>query len=223
MTRCYGATSFPKGIRSMTSQFRRLAPAAAIAAVLAIAGCATSNAGIDVKRFHLGLPVTRGTIAVIPADTKASFSLEYRSYADAVAAELRAQGFTPVPVESGPAYVGTLAVTQNIAVGPRKPSPFSIGIGGGGFSGGRGGGVGIGGGASFPVGHGSQNAIEIDSIRLQIKRRGDEALIWEGSAEVALDTRSPHASLSRAVPAMAHALLDGFPGQSGVTQHYPLK
>jgi hypothetical protein len=207
----------------MTSLFRLLPIAAAVVATVTIAGCATSNAGIDVKRFHLGMPVTRGTIALVPADAKASFSLEYRSYADAVAGELRAQGFTPVNVEAGPAYLGTLTVTQNVAVGPRKPSPISIGIGGGGFSGGRGGGVGLGGGVAFPVGHGSQNAIEFDALRLQIKRRADEALIWEGSAQVALDTRAPQASLARAVPAMAHALLEGFPGQSGVTQHYPLK
>ncbi|MGI4875987.1 MAG: DUF4136 domain-containing protein [Janthinobacterium lividum] len=194
-----------------------------IAAVVAVAGCATSTPGIDVKRFHLGAPVTRGTIALVPADARAPADLEARSYADAVANELRAQGFTPVPVESGPAYVATLAINQNVAVGPRKPSPFSIGIGGGGFSGGRGGGVGLGGGASFPVGHGSQNAIEFDAIHLTIKRRSDEAMIWEGSASVGIDTRSPQASLSRSVPAMAHALLAGFPGPSGVTQHYPYK
>ncbi len=203
----------------MTSLIRLLP----IVAAAMVAGCATSNAGIDVKRFHLGTPVTRGTIALVPADAKASFSLEYRSYADAVAAELRAQGFTPAPVESGPAYLGTLTVTHDVQVGPRRPSPVSIGIGGGGFSGGRGGGVGLSGGVAFPVGHGRQNAAEVDLIRLQIKRRADEALIWEGSAQVAIDTRSPQASPTRAVTAMAHALLDGFPGPSGVTQHYPLK
>ena len=207
------------GYDTMISRFR-LVP---VLALLAIAGCATPNAGIDVKRFHLGAPVTRGTIALIPFDPAGSFSLEYRTYADAVAAELRAQGFTPVAVGNGPAYLGTLAITQNVAVGPRRPSPFSIGIGGGGFTGGRGGGVGLGGGASFPVGHGSQNAVELDSIRLQIKRRADEALIWEGSAQVAIDSKSPQASLAKAVPAMAHALLDGFPGASGTTQHYPFK
>lgn len=219
MTGCYGATRFARDIRSMIN-LSRLLPTAA---VVALAGCATTNAGIDVKRFHLGTPVTRGTVALVPADPTASFSLEYRSYADAVAAELSAQGFTPVGVAAGPAYLATLTVTQNVSVGPRKPPAVTIGIGGGGFTGGRGSGLGLGGGVAFPVGHGSQTAVEIDSIRVQLKRRADEALIWEGSAQAALDTRSPHASLGRAVPAMAHALLDGFPGASGVTQHYPLK
>ena len=177
------------------------------------------------KRFHLGAPVTRGTIALVPANSAASFGLEYRTYSDAVANELRNQGFTPVANDAGPAYVATLTITQNVAVGPRRPSPVSIGIGGGGFSGGGygGGGVGLGGGVSFPVGHGRRDAVEIDMVGLQIKRSADQNLIWEGSAQTAIDTRSPQASLAKAVPTMARILLAGFPGPSGVTQHVPLR
>ncbi len=201
---------------------RHFLPAALLAA-LALAGCATSGPTVDVKRFHLGVPVTRGTIALVPANAAGSFSLEYRTYADAVANELRAQGFTPAPVDSGPAYVATLTITQNVAVGPRRPSPVSVGIGGGGFTGGRGGGVGLGGAVAFPVGHSRQNAVEFDQIGLQIKRAADQTLIWEGNAQTAIDTRSKQASLANAVPAMARVLLAGFPGPSGVTQHVPLK
>lgn len=192
--------------------------------LLAVSGCAmTGGASVDVKRFHLGVPVTRGTIALVPANSAGSFSLEYRSYADAVATELRAQGFTPAPVDSSPAYVATLTITQNVSVGPPRPSPFSIGIGGGGFTGGRGGGIGIGGGVGIPVGHGRRDAVEIDVIGIQIKRAADQALIWEGNAQSAIDTRSPQATLARAVPVMARILLAGFPGPSGVTQHVPLR
>ena len=203
---------------------RRLLPAAACAVVLAVSGCATTGASsVDVKRFHLGTPVTRGTIALVPANSAGSFSLEYRTYADAVANELRAQGFTPAPVDSGPAYIATLTITQNVAVGPPRPSPFSIGIGGGGFSGGRGGGVGLGGGVGIPIGHGRRDAVEVDAIAIAIKRAADQTLIWEGSAQATIDTRSPQATLARAVPAMARILLAGFPGPSGVTQHVPLR
>lgn len=204
----------------MTVPLRHFLP---IAIAAAIAGCATTGANVDVKRFHLGAPVTRGTIALVPANSAQSFSLEYRSYADAVANELRAQGFTPVANDAGPAYVGTLTITQNIAVGPRRPSPFSIGIGGFGVSGGRGGGVGLGGGVNVPVGPSRRDAVEIDMVGLQIKRTADQSLIWEGSAQAAVDTRSAQASLAQTVPAMARALLAGFPGQSGVTQHVPLR
>lgn len=201
---------------------RRLIPAVALAA-LALSACTTTGASVDVKRFHLGVPVTRGTIALVPANSAQSFGLEYRTYADAVANALRAQGFTPVAVDAGPAYIATLAITQNVAVGPRRPSPVSIGIGGGGFSGGGGGGVGFGGGVAFPVGHSRQNAVEFDSVGLQIKRAADQTLIWEGTAQTAIDTRSPQASLANAVPALARILLAGFPGPSGVTQHVPLR
>lgn len=206
----------------MTVRLRHFLPATAVLAALAAAGCTTPGATVDVKRFHLGVPVTRGTIALVPANSAQSFGLEYRTYADAVANELRAQGFTPAPVDSGPAYIATLTITQHVQVGPRRPSPVSVGIGGGGFTGGRGGGVGLGGGVAFPVGHGSQNAVEFDQVGLQIKRGADQSLIWEGSAQAAIDTRSPKASLANAVPAMARILLAGFPGPSGVTQHVPL-
>ncbi len=195
---------------------------ATVLAALAVAGCA-SGPTADVKRFHLGVPVTRGTIALEPVNSAQAAGLEYRTYADAVANELRAQGFTPVPREAGPAYIGTLTITQNVAVGPRRPSPVSVGIGGGGFSGGRGGGVGFGGAVAFPVGHSRQNAVEFDMVGLQIKRAADQNLIWEGSAQAAIDTRSPQASLARAVPVLARILLAGFPGPSGVTQHVPLR
>ena len=192
---------------------------------VAVSACTTSTPTADVKRFHLGVPVTRGTIALVPANSAQAFGLEYRTYADAVANELRAQGFTPAAVDAGPAYIATLTITQNVAVGPRRPSPVSIGIGGGGFTGGGygGGGVGLGGSVAFPVGHSRQNAVEFDMVGLQIKRAADQNLIWEGSAQTAIDTRSPQSSLANAVPALARALLAGFPGPSGVTQHVPLR
>lgn len=191
-----------------------------LAAALAVAACATGSTGIDVKRFHLDQPIGRGTIALVPGNPAEAGSLEFASYAAAVANELRAQGFQPVEASAGPAYTGTLTITQNVQVGPPRSSGLSIGLGGGGFSGGRrGGGVGLGGGVSFPVGKAKRDAVEIDGLTLQIKRRADSALIWEGSATTAIDTRSAQATLANAVPAMARALLAGFPGQSGVTQH----
>lgn len=192
-----------------------------LAAALALAACATGSSGIDVKRFHLDQPISRGTIALVPGNPAEAGSLEFGTYAAAVANELRAQGFQPVEASAGPAYTGTLTITQNVQVGPPRSSGLSIGIGGGGFSGGRrgGGGVGLGGGVSFPVGKAKRDAVEIDALTLQIKRRADSALIWEGSATTAIDTRSAQATLANAVPAMARALLAGFPGQSGVTQN----
>lgn len=198
--------------------------AAPVAGALALAGCATGSTGIDVKRFHLDAPIARDTIAVIAATPAETASLEFGTYAGAVANELRAAGFTPAPFGPQVAYVATVTISQNVAVGPRRQSPLSVGIGGGGFSGGRhGGGIGLGGGVSFPVGKSSPNAVELDRLSIQIKRRSDSSLIWEGSATTTIDTRSKQSSLANAVPAMARALLAGFPGVSGRSEHVPLR
>ena len=200
-------------------RFRHLLSVATAAA--ALAACATTPTA-DVKRFHLDQPVARSSISLEPAPG-APGGLEFQTYAAAVANELRAQGFAPVAPGNGAAYIGTLSITQNVAVGPRRPPPVTIGIGGFGFSGGRGGGVGLGGAAAVPVGQGRRDAVEFDQVGLQIKRAADQSLIWEGSATAALDTRSPQASLARAVPALARVLLAGFPGPTGVTQRVPLR
>ncbi|MBV8972240.1 MAG: DUF4136 domain-containing protein [Sphingomonadaceae bacterium] len=201
---------------------RLLPPTAAAATALLLAACA-SGPTADVKRFHLGAPVARSSISLEPAPG-APNGLEFQTYAAAVANELRAQGFAPVPPGTGAAYVGVLNITQNVAVGPRRPPPVTIGIGGFGFSGGHhGGGVGLGGEAAIPVGQGRRDAVEFDTVGLQIKRAADQSLIWEGSASAAIDTRSPQATLARAVPALARALLAGFPGPTGVTQRVPLR
>lgn len=198
--------------------------AVAVAALLAVAGCATGSTGIDVKRFHLGTPIARDTIAVVAATPAQTASLEFATYAEAVANELRAAGFQPVPLAPATAYVATVTITQNVQVGPQRPSPLSVGIGGGGFSGGRrGGGVGGGVGLSFPIGKGRRDAVEVDALSVQIKRRSDSTVIWEGSATTAIDTGSAQATLANAVPAMARALMAGFPGASGRTEHYKLK
>lgn len=195
-----------------------------VIALLAVAGCSTGNNGIDVKRFHLGQPIARDTIAVIAATPAETASLEFSAYAASVANELRAAGFQPVPMGANVAYVATVKITQNVQVGPQRSSPVSVGLGGGGFSGGHGGSaVGGGVGVSFPIGKGSRDAVELDQLSVQIKRRSDSTLIWEGSATTVIDTSSAKSSLANAVPAMARALMTGFPGASGRTEHYPLK
>ena len=72
---------------------RFFSAACAIALASALAGCATgSRTGAisppEVTRFHLGQPIARGQIAVEPFDAADANSIEFRSYAGAVAREL---------------------------------------------------------------------------------------------------------------------------------------
>lgn len=182
----------------------------AISGALVLAACTTGPQGAEVTRFHLGQPIARSTVMLEPAAAGQPFSLEYRAYADAVARELATQNFVPVTSDPTSAYIGTISITQKMQPGPRRGG-FSIGLGGGSF--GRGGGVG--GGVTVPVSGGRPSDIRTTTLGLQLKRRSDGTVIWEGHASQA--AQGPDGDLPRAVPVLAHALLSGFPGPAGQT------
>lgn len=181
------------------------------ALLLGLAACTTSNPGTEVKRFHLSQPIARSTIQLVPAPGQPS-GLEFRTYADAVGRELAAQSFVPTDSDPNAAYVGIINIRQQARPAPRRGG-LSIGIGGGSF--GRGGGVG--GGVSFPVGQSRPGDVVTTSLSLQIKRRADSSMIWEGTATSAGDSREGGGDLNRQIPELARALLAGFPGAPGQT------
>ena len=186
------------------------------AALALLAGCTTGPAGTEVTRFHLGVPIARGDIALVPVDPRNADSLEFRAIADAVAAELARQNFAPAPNSPRVTYVGTITVTTGARPVPPKSS-FSIGIGGGGF--GRGGGVG--GGVSLPVGGTRPGEIRFTTLSLQIKRHSDETVVWEGRATGLSDTRDGAGAPD--FPGLARALLGNFPGTPGRTEVVPAR
>ncbi len=191
----------------MRYPFQRIA---ALSTLALLAACASGPQGAEVTRFHLGAPIARSTVALVPADPQAANSLEYRSYADAVARELTAQSFIVTDNQAGAAYAGQLGVEQTARPGSRRGG-FSIGIGGGSF----GNGGGVGGGVSVPIASARPTDIRTTTLRLQLKRRSDNSVIWEGRASS--EAQGPAGDASRAVPALAKALLDGFPGPANQT------
>lgn len=185
-----------------------------LAALLLVAGCATAP-GIEVTRFHLGEPVPRATVAVVPVDPAAADSLEFRTHAAAVAAALARIGFDAAPVPSSSTYVALLDLKRETNT-TRRRSPVSVGFGVGGFGGGGGSFGGGGVGVSGPVGRGRIDQTRLDVLSLRLKRRSDETLVWEGRASGISDPRR-----GDAVPALANAMLAEFPGKSGATVGYP--
>ena len=182
-----------------------------------LAGCATTAGPLpptDVIRYHLGEPIPRGTIAVEPLSGGAPASLEFKTYAAAVQTELLKAGYTVQPQGAMPDYVATVGFTRTSREGPPRQSPVSIGLGGGGFSGGRsGGGVGLGGGLSFPIGKSRPTELLVAELSVTIKRRTDLSPIWEGKAQGVSDIKRADQQAAR----LARALFTGFPGQSGRT------
>ena len=195
-----------------------------VVTAVALAGCATQRTA-EVTRFHLNQPIPSDAISLAPAIRSEAASLEYRAFADAVMRELAAVGFRPVGDDGRSAYEAILTVEQTTRPsGRERRSSVSFGFGlggGGGYRSGVSGGVGV--GTTVPVGRARQDFVRVNQLSLQIKRRSDSTIVWEGRASEAIDERDPGSALADSVPRLARALLAGFPGPAGTTVRVPVK
>ncbi|MDF7775112.1 DUF4136 domain-containing protein [Sphingomonas sp. AOB5] len=191
---------------------------AMLGAATMLSGCMTgpSVGPVDVTRYHLGNPVAADSIMVEPLTGFAGASPEDKVYADAIGAELTRLGFAPV-AGSPSAYVAAFSYTRTSRGHVRRESPVSIGFGAGGYSGGRRGGVGLGGGVSVPVGKGRSDEVIATELRVQLKRRSDMSVVWEGRAVTETAGNSPATQPRATADRLARALFKGFPGESGIT------
>jgi hypothetical protein len=168
-------------------------------------------------RYHRGAEtVGRGAIVVEPLAT-GPVSLEFETYAAAVRAELARAGYPAAAPGAQPQYVAVVSYSRANRVGPPRRSPISIGIGGGGFSGGRRGGLGLGGGVGLPIGGGGNSAVVVTELAVTIKQRVDQSPVWEGQAQTVADARRAGADAPAQAAKLASALFTGFPGESGRT------
>jgi hypothetical protein len=95
-----------------------------------------------------------------------------------------------------------------------RRSGLTIGLGGGSY----GWGGGVGGGVSIPIGGaGRPGQIALTRLIVQIKRRSDGTVIWEGRAETGAPVGSPQADPAATVHRLAAAMFADFPGPSGRT------
>lgn len=196
---------------------KRIAKPLLIAALaLGTSACVTTpRAGpTDVTRYHLGSEQIRpGSFAVEPLSTTGTMSLEYQAYGDAVASELTRLGYTRVGEGLQSNYVAQVSFRRAPAGVIRQQSPFSIGLGGGSF--GRN--VGVGGGVSLPVGGGGLREVTASELAVQLRRRSDSTVVWEGRAVAQSVAGTPDAANEAMSAKLASALFRGFPGDSGIT------
>lgn len=191
----------------------RFARAAALSAGLLLAGCAAQVPPVQVTRFHLDQPMARGEVTVEPRDRSLADSLEFRSQAAIVQAALQRTGFSPAPNLAQSELVALVEVMRGSREDVARRSGLSIGLGGGSF----GGGVGVGGGVSFPIGRSRGREVVATELSVQLKRRSDGSVIWEGRARTEAPGSTPYAAPDAAVAKLAEALFAGFPGESGRT------
>lgn len=190
-----------------------------IGTALALAGCQSTAPEARVTRFHLGQPIAPGQVSVEPRDPTLAKDLEFQSYARIVQGELAKAGFGIAPDLSRSELVAVTEVNRSWRpAGQSGGSSVSIGLGGG-SGGGWGGGtsVGLGGSVSFPIGKPKQRMDALTLLSVQLKRRSEGTVIWEGRAETVARDGTPAASPEAAVARLAAALFQGFPGRSGET------
>ena len=183
-----------------------------MASLLGLSACMTGTSPVEVTRFHLGQLSERGTVAIEPAPG-APAGIEFAAYADAVGRELNRLGFAPVDAVGQSLYVAVVDVRSATRERSGGGSPVSIGIGGstGGWH------SGVGGGISFGLGGDRGGLAVATQLSVQLKRRSDQTVVWEGRARGEASSRDSGALPGR----LANALFRDFPGQSGRTISVP--
>jgi hypothetical protein len=192
----------------------RLARALSLGALLGLAAltgaCTTTGrtGPVDVTRYHLGQPVSRGSFTVEPLATNTQISPEYRNYADAVASELTTLGFQPAAPGATGDFIAVVAFTRASRQALDARPPVSVGVGAGSY----GGGVGL----SVRLGGRKRDTI-LSELHVQLRERRTATVVWEGRAQTASPERSDAAQPVAAAGKLAAALFRGFPGESGIT------
>jgi len=195
----------------------RRAAISLLAASLALSACTTPIAPAEVTRFH-AVPdqkLAAGIVDIVPFETANADSLEHKSYAAAVAAELRKLGLTqnvPGTTAGASVYEAKLRVKRTVIPVGRDGNPVSVGVGG--STGSFGSGVGLGIGIDLS---GKPKDIVLTELSVRLSRRADTKVLWEGRASTEAKEGSPAAQPGIAAAKLASALFEGFPGQSGET------
>lgn len=193
---------------------KRLLFLAAIA--LPLGACAMAAPRVEVTRFHTGNPAQSGTVAVEEMPGNPDISLEFRTYAGAVSQEFQRVGFSAAGEGAQSDYVALVSFSRTFRPsGPDRSSdkPVSVGVGGGIGSGGYSGlGVGIGINLS-----GKPKDIVTTELHVQLRRRADSTMIWEGRALTQAREGTPAAQPGLAAQKLSAALIGGYPGESGRT------
>lgn len=188
----------------------------ALGGALALAGCAAQVGPVEVTRFSAPDAPTlgRGVIRIDPAKLQDASSLEFRTYAAAVAQELAKVGYRQaLPGETlRDTQVAVLSIDRQVYQPGRQRSPVSVGVGGSTGSYGSGLGLGLG----INLAGKPQDQIET-RMQVMIKERPEGRTIWEGRAAFTVGSKSPMAQTSLGAAKMAEALFKGFPGKSGET------
>ncbi len=180
---------------------------------VALGGCATQTAPVDVTRFHGPAVPRMQTVAITTAGGASADSLEFRSHANAVAAALTRAGFNVVEQGRPSQVVAQVAFDRLTQPLPeQRGGPVSVGVGG--STGSYGGGLGVGIGIDLS---GPPKPMVLSRLSVRLVNSATNEALWEGRAETAAKQGSPAAQPGLAAGRLADALFRDYPGRSGET------
>jgi hypothetical protein len=203
---------------------RNILFSAAGSAALLLTGCAPTAFRADVSRFQQ-MPAPEGqSFTIQAADPRLEGGIEFRQYANLVAARLTEQGYRPAEGSSGSLVV---SVDYGVDNGHEKVVTTPGFGGGGGYGYGPWGYGGFGrpfygrgwySGWADPFWYQPFGGNQVDSytfyvshLEVKIRRAADGRVLFEGRARA----RSTDNSLQHIVPNLVEAMFTGFPGRSG--------
>jgi hypothetical protein len=175
----------------------RLLGGIALAAALALGGCASTRGGgasaaggVDVTRTHLGQVFTRAQIAVEPLSAADSNNPEFAAFADSVERQLVRWGYSIAPDRPASEQIARVTVSQGSRAALTTGWPAGLG----------------------PASRDANQLATMLDVRIQ--RRSDGTAIWQGRAVTETAPGTPRAAI---VERLAQALFRDFPGESGRT------
>lgn len=195
---------------------------------IGLSACAT-GLQTKVSRFQM-MPAPQGqSFVVVPVNAADMGGLEFSRYAELVAQHMQAQGYSRAPSIDQATMVVRLGYGVDDGNTEIVRDPFGYGYGGyygsgwGRWGYGRGWGRGYMWGWNDPFWYGGFGPYGGGSIRsytyyvseldLDIRRKVDNASLFEGKAKA----RSRTDELGKLVPSLVDAMFTGFPGRSGET------
>lgn len=197
---------------------------AACLATLSLSGCVVPTGPVEVTRFNRvdsGATYGSGTFDIELADANggsdnsgAVDALSLSPYSSAVRRELSQIGYSELAGGNAD-YIASIRVrfTERVTSGR---SPVSVGVGGG--TGGYGSGVGL--GVGINLGGGSKERV-VTSLAVRIRKKSDNIVVWEGTAQQEAGKGTPAAQPGIAAAKLATALFSDFPGKNGETITVP--
>ena len=192
-----------------------IAKASAAAVLIGLSGCVATLNPVDVTRFHVGeqgQSIERGTIMVVAGPSADAQTLEFRSFASAVGRALQGAGYQEVRSDADAVFIAQTSFDRSIRPAGAKRSPVSVGVGG--STGRYGGGLGVGIGINLS---GKPKDIVDTELKVAIRRKADNAIIWEGRAVLEAKQGTAGAQPGLVAAKLADTLFRGFPGPSGRT------